>query len=67
MEPVLYSKSHDQHHIYLTEITTTIDEEGEEGPERLTTREKYAVFAPQAIDQSASAVLAQYDVVISVR
>lgn len=48
--------------ISRTEITTTIDEEGEEGPERFVGYRKYAIFSPQTIDQSASVVLAQYDV-----
>ena len=48
--------------IYRTDITTNADEEDEEGTPRFFNYRKYAIFSPQAIDQSASVVLSQYDV-----
>lgn len=48
--------------IVRTLITTITDEEGEEGPERLFAYRSYGVFSPQSIDESASAILSQYDV-----
>tara|TARA_R100000388_G_scaffold23750_1_gene18061 strand:+ start:15846 stop:23153 length:7308 start_codon:yes stop_codon:yes gene_type:complete len=52
--------------ISVTQVTTNVPEEEvddtAELAQRLFNYRKYAIFAPQAIDESASVVLAQYDV-----
>ncbi|MDB2489871.1 hypothetical protein N9W68_00700, partial [Candidatus Pelagibacter bacterium] len=48
--------------IKRTTTMTEVDFETEEETERISTERVYGVFSPQQIDQSASVLLAQYDV-----